>query len=98
MTTATTRAPWEPARGRPADTCRLTLHLRGLAYDVSPIACDEGRAFRLAKADGTNYDVAETPYGPTCDCGDQTWRHEGRDILGCKHIRALRALGLIGDD
>jgi hypothetical protein len=94
MTNSTSR---RPRQRRSTDTCRLTLHLRGTAYRVRPVASDDGRAFRLRKADGTIYDVAETPFGPTCDCGDQVWRHEGRDGTGCKHIQALRKLGLIGD-
>jgi hypothetical protein len=96
-TTATTSTKPKTPRARPADRCRLTLHVRGVAYGVRPLAGGEGRAFRLAKADGTAYDVAETPYGPTCDCADQVFRHEGRDGRGCKHIRACRALGLIAD-
>src|SRR4051794_10245470 len=96
MTTATqARATRKLAKLRPADTCRLTVHIRGVAYGARPIASEDGRAWRLRKADGTLHDVAETPHGPTCSCGDQTFRHEGLDALGCKHIRALRALGLI---
>ena len=99
MTRAT--MPRKPAKPKPADVCRLTLHIRGVAYAVRPFPAvalgSSAHAFRLRKA-GTSevYDVAETPLGPTCDCGDQTFRHEGIDALGCKHIRALRALGLIG--
>jgi hypothetical protein len=92
--TAARTAP-KPGKSRTADTCRLTLYLRGVAYRVRPLTSESGRAFRLRKADGTCHDVSETPYGPTCDCGDQVWRHEGRDGIGCKHIRGLRTLGLI---
>jgi hypothetical protein len=87
------------ARPKPADVCRLTVHIRGVAYSARPIPAEcfgpARRAWRLRKADGTAYDVAEMPRGATCDCGDQAFRHEGLDALGCKHIRALRALGLI---
>lgn len=96
MATATNRSTTRKlARTRPADVCRLTLHIRGAAYSVRPLASEDGRAYRLRKADGTAHDVAETSYGPTCDCGDQVYRHEGIDGQGCKHIRALRAVGLI---
>jgi hypothetical protein len=83
---------------KPADTCRLTVHIRGVAYSVRPVnpeSDDVIRAWRLRRADGTSYVVAETADGATCECGDQVWRHEGLDRVGCKHVRALRALGLI---
>lgn len=83
------------------DTCRLTMTIRGADYRVRPIRNEAfagiGRAWSLRKL-GTaeRHHVVETIDGPTCDCGDQTWRHEGRDEVGCKHLRALRATGLIG--
>src|SRR5829696_3643829 len=97
MATATTSKPRaaRKAKPKPADTCRLSVTIRGTTYGAHPIPSEDGRAWRLRKADGTTYDVAETPHGPTCDCGDQTYRHEGIDGTGCKHIRALRALGLL---
>lgn len=78
-----------------ADTCRLTLTIRGTVYAVRRVASEDGRAFRLGKRDGEAHDVAETPYGPTCTCGDYVWRREHLDPAGCKHIRSLRAVGLI---
>jgi hypothetical protein len=55
------------------------------------------KAWRLAKrgGDGAVYDVAATAHGDTCTCPDQTYRHEGRDETGCKHIQALRLMGLL---
>ncbi len=82
----------KPAHG----TCRLTLHINGTPYGVRPVDSPDGRAFRLRKPDGTAYDVAETAYGPTCDCPDFTFNRDGIDPDGCKHIRALAALTLIG--
>ena len=41
------------------------------------------------------YDVAQTPYGPECDCPDFIFRRAGLDPHGCKHVRALVACGLI---
>ena len=87
-------------KSRPPDVCRLTVHIRGDAYAVRIIEADPdadvSKLIRLRKADGTAYHVARTAHGATCDCADQTFRHEGRDGSGCKHIRALRAVGLLG--
>jgi hypothetical protein len=48
---------------RPARAvCRLTIAINGTDYQVKPIpaaACAARRAYRLSKADGTSYDVAE---------------------------------------
>ena len=67
-------------------------------YGVHPLACGDGdpsRAYRLNKTDGTMYDVAQTRYGPRCDCPDFIYRRDGLDPAGCKHVRALVAQGLI---
>jgi hypothetical protein len=101
MTTATTS---KTAKPKPADICRLSVHIRGVAYTARPIRPELSeviRAWQLRKPDGTVYNVADTIDGATCDCADFTYRHEGNDQIGCKHVRALRALGLIdpeGDD
>src|SRR4051794_31478492 len=91
----------QPARTRPHDVCRLTVSIRGVGYTARPIhpeTSDVSRAWRLRKPDGTDYTVAETIYGATCDCADYVFRHDGLDQTGCKHVRALRALGLIDPD
>jgi hypothetical protein len=75
--------------------------IRREAYSVRPIrpeTSDVCRAWRLRKVDGTTYTVADTIDGTTCDCGDQVWRHEGKDATGCKHVRSLRALSLVEPD
>jgi hypothetical protein len=85
---------------KPPAVCRLALTIAGVDYRVrfisAPAFGATDRAVRLRKvgADAA-YNVAPTLNGPTCDCGDQVWRHEGRDDLGCKHIRACRVAGLI---
>jgi hypothetical protein len=89
------RRPVRPAHG----VARLTLHINSVAYAVRPLWCDgvhASRLFRLRKA-GTpaRYVVAETPDGPVCDCPDFTFHHEGIDPDGCKHIKAMVAVGLI---
>ena len=83
-------------RSRPG-RCRLTLTINGLHYAVRPIASqadDVPRAFRLSRKDDV-YDVAQTVHGPTCDCPDFIFRRDGLDPLGCLHIRAMRAVGML---
>jgi hypothetical protein len=94
----TKRSPQAAARGR-ARLSHLFLTIRDTVYLVDRIACDpstETRAFRLSKRDGTLYDVAETIFGPECDCPDFVYRRDGLDPDGCKHVRALVDHGLIG--
>jgi hypothetical protein len=77
---------------------RLLLLIGETVYGLRAIDCDRtiaGRAFRLAKADGTRYDVLQTPFGPHCDCPDFIFRRDGIDPNGCKHVQALVAQGLI---
>lgn len=89
--------------GRPRRAGReraFALHLQidETLYAVRPLACHPlvaSRAFRLAKPDGTRYDVAATPFGPECDCPDFLFRRAGIDPSGCKHVRAMVAFGLI---
>ena len=52
-------------------------------------------AWRLTKTDGTVYDVIVRGHGPECDCPDFVICRDGRDRKGCKHIAALRAVGLL---
>lgn len=104
MSTPTKAPGTSKSRTRKApapDTCRLTVTIRGESYTVRPVRAESSevcRIWRLRKPDGTAYNVVETIHGAGCDCGDQTFRHEGRDQTGCKHIRALRALSLIEPD
>ena len=65
--------------------------VRSLRGDATSVA----RAFRLKKGDGTVYDVAQTHFGPECDCPDFVFRRDGLDPAGCKHVKALVAEGLI---
>ena len=77
---------------------RLDLTIRGTSYAVEPLPeapVVGGRAFRLTKQDGTTYDVAQTAYGPECDCPDYVFRRDGLDPEGCKHVKALVGSGLI---
>jgi hypothetical protein len=101
MATGATSKPTRTRKPCPADVCRLTVTIRGESYGVRPIrpeAADVARAWRLRRRDGTSYVVADTIHGATCECGDFIFRHDGIEDLGCKHIRAARALGLIDPD
>lgn len=95
--TTTTLKPRRTVR-QPHGIARLMILISGATYTLRRIPCDPSiaaRAWRLRKPDGAAYYVALTEYGPTCDCPDWTFHREGRDAEGCKHIRALKAVGLI---
>jgi hypothetical protein len=99
MNTAT-MAPRKRKEARPAHgTCRLTLTINGVPYDVRPVASDPSiarKAYRLRKSDGTTYDVAWTDHGIVCDCPDFEYRRNGLTDQPCKHGAALVALGMLG--
>ena len=88
----------KPARP-PHGVARLTLHINSTAYSVRPLWCDgihATRLFRLHKAGTpTRYVIALTPDGPVCDCPDYTFNRDGIDPEGCKHIKAMLAVGLL---
>ena len=86
--------PVRPTQGM----ARLSLFINGTAYQLLPLATDGTaaiKAFRLRKFDGIEYDIAQTTHGMTCDCPDFTFKREGIDPRGCKHIKALVECGLI---
>lgn len=70
-------------------------------YVVEPLFPDARmarKAFRLVKADGEAYVVAQERYGPSwtfqsCTCADHTFRHRA-----CRHILALREVGLMPEE
>jgi predicted nucleic acid-binding Zn finger protein len=70
----------------------LILRIDGRTYQVEPI---DPTAFRLVTDKGDVYDVATLADGPFCDCPDAAYRRNGNDQRGCKHYRALRAVGLL---
>ena len=93
-------SPYPPQGFRPSGTCtcRLTLSLNGTAYNVRPLPVDQDaatKAFWLRKADGTTYDVARTVHGSECSCPDWIFNRDGKDVSGCKHIKAMKACGLL---
>ncbi len=95
--TQTTRKPRtvKPVTG----TARLTLSINGVPYAIRPLAADPGagvaRLYQLRKEDGALYNVAQHGHGAECDCPAFVFDHDGRDDRGCKHLVALRAVGLL---
>ena len=82
----------------PHGVCRLALTINNTTYAVIPNrGASElaSRAFRLKKNDGTIYDVAATAHGVTCDCPDYLFHRQDRDVNGCKHVKAMKACGLL---
>ena len=55
-------------------------------------------AWRLTKPDGEFFDVILNEHGAQCTCPDFVWRREHRDPKGCKHIAALRSVGLLKNE
>jgi hypothetical protein len=87
-----------PPRVSRARRTHLFLIINETVYGLRALECDPAvavRAFRLDKADGTRYDITQTPFGPQCDCPDFVFRRDGLDPNGCKHVQALVAHGLI---
>lgn len=88
------RAPSSEVHG----TARLTIEIaagkRKFFYVVVPHKQADrravARAWRLKKADGSSFDVAQTDTGFECDCEDFIYRKRN-----CKHIRALQVCGLL---
>jgi hypothetical protein len=79
----------------PAEGLRITLRIGATDYVISRLDPDPmvaHIAYRIAKHEGdqTGYDVRVDEHGPQCEClGFLRWNRP------CKHIRALRAAGLI---
>jgi hypothetical protein len=83
---------------RRTDVSSLVLLIGSTPYVVQPLpheSEEERRVFRLLKADGAAYDLAETRYGLACDCPDFIFRRDGLDPNGCKHVKALVRHGLL---
>lgn len=74
-----------------------TVEVKGLGYQVEPLRSEDGPAYRLTSPKGKVYDVEDTCHGATCDCPDFVCRRAGLDAAGCKHVKALKAAGLIAN-
>lgn len=79
----------------------MVVTIDGTRYDVAPVAPGppRRRAFRFVKLARVEavYDVDESATGATCTCPDHVYRRAGVDSLGCRHVRAARLMGLIGE-
>ena len=94
------RSQREPVQG--TAKLWLTIKLEGkgnanlyAAVFLHPHADVADPAWRLTRTNGASYDVALTKHGPTCTCPDYVFCRERRDEKGCKHIAALRSVGLL---
>jgi len=97
-TMGTTPRTRKPARPTIDGALRLSLTINGTPYAVWPVHCDPTAARRcwsLRKADGTSYHASQHTWGAECDCPDFIFRRDGRDPAGCKHVKALTALGML---
>jgi hypothetical protein len=66
------------------------LAINGQNYTVTVLCGPSGvSGYRMAKVDGTTYDVCTTEERWTCDCPDATFHPERPG--GCKHVKALQA-------
>lgn len=93
------------AAREPHGTCGLIVRItpegcRPTLYEARPLPVDRAsdviKVYSLTKlAGGDRYDVALTVDGVECSCPDFTYAREGKDPAGCKHCRALVALGLL---
>ena len=90
-------SPCPQARpSRPRGGAAVVIHQRqGVSRGPAARGRPAIKAFRLRKFDGTEYDIAQTREGITCDCPDFTFNRDGIDPEGCKHVKALVACGLI---
>ena len=52
-------------------------------------------AWRLTKEDASSWDVHLSEHGPMCTCPDFVYARDHQDDKGCKHIAALRSVGLL---
>lgn len=69
----------------------MTLEIDGRPYGVARVP----DGWDLAKPSGESYRVSAEVAGWSCDCKDFEHRHRGLPTQGCRHIRSLRAVGLI---
>lgn len=70
----------------------MIVEIGRASYDVQPHGPD---AWTLERS-GAVYCVDDSGERTRCDCPDWQYRHAELDgTLGCKHIRALRELGLV---
>jgi hypothetical protein len=94
------RPPAKSRRSRKPDVFRITFTAGDQAYRVVPLAPDPevaSCAYRLVKVDGSAvYDCHVPPGGlPVCDCPGAIKHGLTKSGRGCRHVRMLRAAGMI---
>jgi hypothetical protein len=90
--------PLPPPPPRTAAEVLCALWINRVAYEVAMLTPGAGvrKAYRLHNAvNGKVYDVSLDCHGVACECGDWLYRRDGKDPQGCKHIQALRQLGMM---
>lgn len=92
----------EPVKGSAKLTLAITVnrqkgphHEEYAVVKLSPHPSIGAPAFQLTKPDGECYDVILRRTGAECTCPDWLWCRDHKDAAGCKHVRALRAVGLL---
>lgn len=100
MATTTTS---QTSQAATAHRVRLTLVLDSTPYTVHPIPSADLppgaiKGFVLSRTDRrlgkVQHRVVEAFEGPSCNCGDQTYRQSPTGGI-CKHIAAAQACGLL---
>jgi hypothetical protein len=77
--------------GRGGLRASLQIEIAGTPYGL--IVLPGG--FDLCKPSGQSYLVTTGPLGPSCECPDFRFRHSDMNTEGCRHVKALREVGLI---
>lgn len=84
-------SPYAASWDTPAVALPDTIEIRGRTYGLAAIP----GGFVVDKEWGVSHTITQGEERPSCDCKDFVYRHAGLPTLGCRHIQALRAAGLI---
>ncbi|SIN69270.1 SWIM zinc finger [Singulisphaera sp. GP187] len=100
MATATSNSKTDQlaATERPKHAVRMILIINATAYEIVPIKVEAEvvrQCFELRKPDGEVWHVSQHDHGTQCTCADFEFNRNYLDPLGCKHIRALTAMGVV---
>ncbi len=80
----------ETARG-------ITEYLISYLEPDKEIGCPAWRLTKLenGRPTGENFDIILRPHGAECSCPDWLYRRQYYDRAGCKHLKGMRAVGLL---
>jgi len=87
-----------PVRAPVSGIARLVILINGKTYLLRRFV--SVWRLNLMAEDGTisdSYDVTQDGPDVRCTCADFEWCRDGLDSRGCKHVCALRAVGLLRD-